>query len=118
LNPRSAPSCERIAGKSVRTEGRFAEMGGRFGKTAAKPDLTFANIARIDAKALRSRSFVRIAMKSGRIDAKSAVTGTSGGRIDAICAAIDEISDTIVAMLGETRDGRMKADRRPVTDDR
>jgi len=102
------PSCERIAGKSARTEGRFAETGGRFAGTAAKPDLTYANIVRIDAKALRGRSFVRIAMKSGRIDAKWVVTGTSGDRIDVTCAAIDEISDTIVAMLVGTRNGRRK----------
>jgi hypothetical protein len=79
-------SCERIAEKSAETRERFVLMGTRSDKTAARPDQTCANIARIGEKGLRSRSFAQTVVKSGPIDAKCVGTGMNGGRIDAICA--------------------------------
>jgi len=92
-------SCERIAEKSARTRKRFVLTGARSGKTAAKQDLTYASIARIDAKGLRSRSFAQTVVKSDLIDAKCAATGMSCGRIGAICEETFAISGETGAML-------------------
>jgi hypothetical protein len=92
-------SCERIAEKSAETRERFVLMGTRSDKTAARPDQTCANIARIGEKGLRSRSFAQTVVKSGPIDAKCAATAMSCGRIGAICAETFATTGETGAML-------------------
>jgi hypothetical protein len=98
LTRRTARSCERIAKKSALTGKRFVQTEARSGKIAAKPDLTCANIARIDAKERHSKSFGRTVVKSELIDTKYAATGMSDDRIGGICAEMFATSGATDAM--------------------
>jgi hypothetical protein len=97
-----AGSCGPTEKKYARTKRKFEAMVARFDKTAAKQDLTYANIARIGAKELRGRSCGRTVVKSEAIDVKCAATVMKCEAIDATCAETFATFDTTAAMPDET----------------
>jgi hypothetical protein len=77
-------------------------MDARSDKTAARPDLTFASFARIDARELPRRSFARTVMKSEPIDEKCMAITMTDVRIGGTCEETCAISATTGAMLAGT----------------